>query len=263
MTPDEKEAFTGVLAAIFQSNHKPLPNAQVLRIWWAKLESFSLADVTSALYLHLDVSAQAPTIADILKFLRTKGGVHPEADEAWAIAVRAADEQETVVWTDQIAEGWVIAKSVFDRGDEVGARMAFKAAYVRLVARANAMGQLVCWRISYGSDRERRQQAAEKAVREGRLRAEQIRDVLPPPDASRNSWPLLPRSGDHLERSGVGQEHLARLTRLLGTAMSAEARIAVQKSRKAQAQREQLKAKKRALAEQVRKYRRDHQGGKS
>src|SRR5690606_3607081 len=31
---------------------------------------------------------------------------HPPANEAWAIAIRAADESATVVWTEQTRDGW-------------------------------------------------------------------------------------------------------------------------------------------------------------
>lgn len=263
MTPNEKSAFLAALSRTFRTVHKPLPDAEVLGVWWVKLEPYPLEMVASALSKHLDVSDFAPTPAAILRQLPTRRDEYLEADEAWAIAVLAADEDETVVWTHQIAEGWANAQTLFNRGDEVGARMAFKATYTRLVAQAIAIGQPALWRISYGADPERRQQAAERAVRDGRLQLEQILGVLPPPNASRNGWHLLARSGDHPGLSGVGDEHLTQLMKFLGLVTSAGARIATEKSQKAQAQREQLRAKKRVLAEQVRKYRWRQRGGKS
>jgi len=260
MTPDEKADFLAALSRTFRTVHQPLPDAEVLGEWWARLEPYPLAMVTSALARHVDVSNFAPTPAAILRYLPTRRDEHLEADEAWAIAVLAADEGETVVWTGQIADAWANAKTVFDHGDEVGARMAFKAAYGRLVAQAIAMGQPVSWRISYGADPERRRRAAERAVRDGRLQVEQIRDVLPLANTSRNGWPLLSGCGEHPGLSGVGAEHLKRLTKLLEMARSARARLVSEKSQKAQARREQLEAKKRALAEQARKY--GKRGGK-
>ena len=68
------------------------------------------------------------TVADVLDRMSSAGG-HPTANEAWALALSSADETETVVWTDQIAEAAGIVRPILDAGDEVGARMAFRDAY--------------------------------------------------------------------------------------------------------------------------------------
>lgn len=100
-----------------------------------------------------------PTLPEFLTLCRPVATVRPSADEAWALSLKAQDEAETVVWTQDMAEAWVICKPVMDSGDEVGARMAFKAAYDRICAQ----GRPVKWIVSEGWDPERRLVAIEKA----------------------------------------------------------------------------------------------------
>ena len=47
-------------------------------------------------------------ILDQLDALQGRLGVN----EAWALALRSRDEQETVVWTDEIEQAWVAASSM-------------------------------------------------------------------------------------------------------------------------------------------------------
>ncbi|WP_233799604.1 hypothetical protein [Paraburkholderia sp. HP33-1] len=254
MKPNEKQVFLKMLSRTFRTVRQPLPDPEVLGVWWGKLEPYPLEMVASALSRHLDVSDFAPTPAAILKYLPKRRQDHLEADEAWALASVAVDENETVIWTDQIAEAWSNAKPLFDGRGNVAARMAFKAAYVRIIERAVATDQPVIWRISFGADPDRRRQALEQAERDGRLTAEQARDALPPPDATRNGWPLLASSGKNCGLNGIGAGYLAQVMEFLGMAASAKGSAAAKKSQKAQTQRKQLAAKKRAIDEKVQKY---------
>ena len=100
------------------------------------------------------------------------GGVWLTANEAWAIALPAADESQSVAWTDEIAKAWAIALPILQNGDKVGARMAFIPAYERLVKQARDAGKAVQWQVSQGWDPQLRIAAMEKAVTAG---------LLPPP----------------------------------------------------------------------------------
>jgi hypothetical protein len=95
----------------------------------------------------------------------------PGAEEAWAIAIHSADENRTVVWTAEIAEAWGIAKGIAANGDDVGARMAFKEAYTRLVAEARAVLRPAKWAASLGHDPEQRDKELERAQLAGLLPA--------------------------------------------------------------------------------------------
>lgn len=97
----------------------------------------------------------------------------PAANEAWAIASQALDERATVVWTSEMADAWAVARPIAAGRDMVGARMAFIAAYERLVRSAREARTLPAIAVSIGWDKELRDVALEKAVRLGHLPADQ------------------------------------------------------------------------------------------
>ncbi|WP_210669081.1 hypothetical protein [Pseudomonas protegens] len=104
------------------------------------------------------------TVAAILKHAQSADG-HPGKDEAWAIALSASDESETVVMTAEIRQAMTASSPVLEAGDKVGARMAFMSAYERLVIAARAEALPAKWEISLGYDPARRVTAIESAVR--------------------------------------------------------------------------------------------------
>ena len=88
------------------------------------------------------------------------------------------DESDTVVWTEQIAEAAGIAQPVLDSGDEVGARMAFRDAYDRILRERPEKPR---WYPSLGSDLGRRTAALDRAVRAGLLTQSHATGLLPAP----------------------------------------------------------------------------------
>lgn len=103
--------------------------------------------------------------ADILD--RLPGG-HPGPEEAWAL-VRTVmqNEARTVVWTEQMRTAY---GSVAGYGsDLVGARLAFKEAYEKLVSQARASRQTPVWAVSLGTDLADRERAIQAGVNEGKL----------------------------------------------------------------------------------------------
>ncbi len=117
------------------------------------------------------------TVADVIDRISSAVG-HPTANEAWGLVLASIDESETVVWTEQIAEAAAIARPIFDAGDEVGARLAFRDAYERIVREA---GDAPRWLPSLGNDVERREAALDRAVRSGRLTPQHAAGLLPAP----------------------------------------------------------------------------------
>lgn len=99
-------------------------------------------------------------LADVLERLP---GRHLGAEEAWALCPRGEDD--TVVWTDEIAQAFGVARPLLLEGDRVGARMAFKEAYARLTA----AGGKPQWMASMGHDTRGRVAPVMEAVRCGRL----------------------------------------------------------------------------------------------
>lgn len=130
-----------------------------------QLEVFQLDDVRKAMRCHGQQSKFAPTPADIIAILGKSKPRHLDANEAWAIALKSMDEAETVVMTQEILSARVAAWDIWEAGDSIGARMAFKSAYERLTEIPNAP----TWFVSVGHDPVRRVEAISKAVDQGLL----------------------------------------------------------------------------------------------
>jgi hypothetical protein len=103
----------------------------------------------------------------------------PRADEAWSIAVAAMDEQATVVMNDEIAAAFGVARTIYQSGDEVGARMAFRSAYERIAR--DHKGMPLRWWPSIGEDKGMREGPLQEAVQLGRLEAKVANQYLPAP----------------------------------------------------------------------------------
>lgn len=119
------------------------------------------------------------TTADVIS--RIDDG-RPGVEEAWALM--PAGEDATVVWTPEMSEAHAIASPLLESGDRVAARMAFKEAYTRLLAKARDEARPATWTASLGSDLEARKRALAAAVEDGRLASEDafgMCPALPPP----------------------------------------------------------------------------------
>ncbi len=134
------------------------------------------------------------TIQDVVS--RIDDG-RPGPEEAWAQI--PLDESQSVVWTDEMAQAFGIARGLLGNGEKVAARMAFKEAYLRLVSEARDAGRAVAWTPSLGYDKHGRDAALSEAVAQGRLSYEHAVDICPglPPPAGhglllgQNSQPAL------------------------------------------------------------------------
>ncbi|HEX4843170.1 MAG TPA: hypothetical protein VFV57_05825 [Limnobacter sp.] len=116
------------------------------------------------------------TLADVLERLSVPGG-HVGADEAWSIAIQAMDESVTVVMTEEISQAWGVARDVMP--DRVGARMAFREVYDRLVQQAKDENRPAHWFPSLGRDKQGRAAPLLEAVRLGRLTNDCAQGLLP------------------------------------------------------------------------------------
>lgn len=179
------------------------------------------------------------------------GGVWISANEAWALALKAADEAQTVVWTDEIAKAWQIALPILDAGDKVGARMAFIPAYERMVKSAREEGRPVQWQISQGWDPQLRDQAIRQAVSAG---------LLPPPKQDPLQALPAPEGYEAKDR----REEMAERFRKLGEALKANRQQnEEERARQREEARERFEARKAevvAQALELDKQHRDKQG---
>lgn len=101
----------------------------------------------------------------------------PGSEEAWAMIPR--DEATTVVWTAEMSAAHAIASELLEEGDKIGARMAFKEAYARLVSEARDRREPVRWVPSLGLDANGREPVLLDAIEKGRLSADEAAKLLP------------------------------------------------------------------------------------
>lgn len=105
---------------------------------------------------------------------------HPAPNEAWANAIRAADEGATVVWTEQTRDAWAAALPLVQAGDKIAARPAFLEVYTRLVKEARAAHRTAAYQLSLGADVSGRDSVLQQAVAAGQLTHERVSGSLDP-----------------------------------------------------------------------------------
>lgn len=187
MNDQERIPFAKVLAATLDAYGRRPPMPETVELWFHVMKGFSFEQFRMACQKHVMQSPkEPPTPGAILQSLQVKDSSRPGVEEAWSIAVKACDESETVMMNDDIAQAWGAAKPIFDLGDEVGARMAFKEVYARLVASAN--GPAVWW-PSIGSDPHKRDTALKEARRQGLLAAPQAEALALPNETGQKANP--------------------------------------------------------------------------
>lgn len=136
------------------------------------------------------------TLADILD--RIPGG-HPGPEEAWSCIAKAlrepgTDETSSLVWTEQIAQAYLVARSLSD--DPVAARMAFKETYAKLVGEARSRSEAPKWALVLGTDKGMREQVAQDAVDKGRISYDHARKLVPMlPEPAKELLALVKRIG--------------------------------------------------------------------
>lgn len=163
--------FTRLLGDFLIGYGKPRPDAETIAFWFKTLSPFSPATIGKAFAAYAQERPDfAPVPNSIAARCRLMDG-RPEENEAWAIALSSRDERDSVLWTAEIQEALSLCRPVLDSGDEVGARMAFKDAYSRLVQTARVNGKPAHWSVSEGWDGERRQLVVARAVQAGLLAA--------------------------------------------------------------------------------------------
>lgn len=174
---------------------KALSEGQVTMFFRA-VSAYPLAIVQQALDAHVKDPQRgrfAPLPADLIAQIEGHAADdgRPGSDEAWATALKARDEFASVVWTHETAQAWDIARQVLALGDEVGARMAFRDVYTRLVDEARRHRRPIEWKASLGFDPAGRSAAIEAAQVAGLLANDPMLQ-LPPNDDSTAVFGAMP-----------------------------------------------------------------------
>lgn len=101
----------------------------------------------------------------------------PEPKVAWASLPR--DEFEIVLWTEEMAQAWVVSHLFHEKGCKHLAQMVFQQAYRKAVAHNRAHNIPVRWSVSLGFDVDRREMVLQAAVHQGRMSVERALQLLP------------------------------------------------------------------------------------
>jgi len=245
------DPFIDMLDAVYSLHGKTIP-AGAKALFFRALAGYPLQVVRSAIDAHVKDSQRGqfpPKPADLIAQIEghAANDSRPGPEEAWAIAVQAFDEAATVVMTGEIAEAMSIARPVFEIGDEVGARMAFKEAYGRLVTQARSNGAPADWFPSLGSDAGQRAEVLERAVSQGLLRSDvpAIVGALPAPV---DTVPLLAAAESAATSNADARATLNGLRKLLERDPGAEE---AERQARLQGERDALAAKKAEIQRQV------------
>lgn len=179
MRAEDKPQFAILLADVLVSYGKPRPEAPDVATWFRLLAPFPAPAFKQAFATYsMERPDFPPTPNSIAARCRLLDG-RPDENEAWAVAITSTDERETVVWTQEMAAAFALARPLMESGDEIGARMAFKDAYKRLVEVARATNKATCWTVAAGWDSKRRDLAVQNAVNAGLLAGPQPHLALP------------------------------------------------------------------------------------
>lgn len=105
------------------------------------------------------------SLAAILERIETG---HPGTEEAWAMFPKT--EEESAIVTGQMMAAASVAMPLYDEGDVVGARMAWKEIYPSLVAKADGPPE---WVPTLGTNKSARVACLTEGVRRGQIPAGQ------------------------------------------------------------------------------------------
>lgn len=242
MRNEDLPQFAKLLADVLAGYGKPLPETTDINLWFKQLLPFPGATIRKAFEAYrMERPDFAPVPNGIAARCKLLDG-RPDENEAWAIAITSQDERETVVWTNEMAEAFSLARPLLDSGDEIGARMAFKDAYKRLVDDARTGNKPAQWSVSAGWDASRRQIAVEKAVVAGLLAGPQPHLALP------NESGL----------SAAEPEGLKRLKEALAQLQDKNAQAAARYEAQIAEEEKAERARREAIDQKVREYLAEH-----
>lgn len=257
MTPTDRPALAQALAVAYEVARQPAPTKGVFDVFVRLLTPYPIQAVTRAIDLHMASSEFAPTPAALLKHLEFAGPQRLAADEAWPLALASNDETSTVWLTDEILQAFDSARDLVAAGDEIAARMAFKAAYTRVTEANRLAGVAPAVIRSPGLDRTTDAAADQKAIALGFITAAQVERQYPALAApvTQNVGLLAAPSKSDSDKARKAKEQFRVMVERMRngpTGESHESRIARERYAATQ-------ATKRELAERVAAYERGQQ----
>lgn len=168
------EMYTGLCV-----NYGKDPSKEAMRFFYDALQGYSLDQVRQALTAHVMTSRYMPTVADVIERIAaaTPGMSRPAADEAW---MRTPAETDSYWATDEMLGAWAVVAGEMNspRPDRVAARVAFRDAYNRLVAEAQAQGRPVRWQLVRGTRHDNLEHTVREGLRLGYLPRQDADEIL-------------------------------------------------------------------------------------
>lgn len=189
------------------------------------------------------------TLKAIVDLLAPAGG-WLSANEAWAQALPAQDEANTMVWTVETRKAWFIALPILESGDKIGARMAFIEAYNREVAQAKAAGGLPQIEVSRGDRADLYELVVSQAQTSGLLPPPKNTLALPSPEAEKldQEAMILSQRGEVQDR----RDDLAAALRNLASKLRADRDDDhAEKQRRSEEARKKFEARKAEVVAQA------------
>ena len=205
------DEFLAVIGGLLELYGQQASTTKV-NIYWSTVGQYPIDSLRRAANAWVRKSEFMPKPADLIKLMGGAGN-HLSPDEAWAIAILASDESNTVVWTNEIAKAWAQAKIVYRNGDKIGARRTFIDAYERMVDESMMYGRIVEVFVSPGSDKAKRADAINHAVFTGLLTQERANHYLPKPE---NTFEMLECKTEQ-GASSKSMMHIASIKQMLKT----------------------------------------------
>lgn len=242
MRAADHPAMIALLTRVMASYGKPLPESSVLKAWLDELAPFSPKTIEMAFSEYsLERPDFAPAPNGIAARCRLNDG-RPDENEAWAQSLPALDEFASVTWTKEMGDAFLLARPMLEGGDEIGARMAFKDAYKRMVAEARAKNIPAEWMVSAGFDGERRHLEVARAMSAG---------LLPAPPAH-----LMLESGTGLPP--VKPEGLKQVLEAIAPIVQAMSNPHERRDAEIESQTEAQRAESASIDARVKEYFRQH-----
>jgi hypothetical protein len=223
------DAFAAMLDDLWSLKGQALSGGARM-IFFRALEDYPLREVEAGIFAHSRDPKRGqflPMPADVIAQIQgiVANDDRPGPEEAWAVAYRSIDETATVVWTAETAEAFGAARPLVLGGDEIGARMAFKEVYSRLVATARGQRIPSTYTATLGTDMEARNAVLLPHAQAGRVPADLLLDAptfkgidgllaLPPPTPDKAIENEAVRKAVHERTVAAREKALARLAEM-------------------------------------------------
>lgn len=167
MKDSDKLEFYQILKEAFEIHEKEISNSK-LNIYFNLFKKYPMAVFSSALLTHIERSKFSPKPADLKDIIDNMDG-RPDSNEAWSISQASKNEDETIVWTNEMQEAFGVATPILMMGDIQGAKMAFREVYEKLVRKSRDNQIPIKWNVSIGHDKTRVNDAINQARYDGRI----------------------------------------------------------------------------------------------